>query len=483
MAKIIFVQEVWFPLQGVMALSASLKKSGHMTQVAVGSQNKIIKEIIEYNPDIIALSVITSSRKSMIELVERIRKERLKPLVVVGGYDASFFPEILELYPIDVLCRGEGDDALVELANAIDKKKDYTRIKNLWVKKNGKIIKNEIRPFKNVDERLLPDWDIYRKYDSYFADIEFEQIIAGRGCPYQCSYCFNHAYRKLYASVDKKYCALRDVDKVINECLVLKSKYRIKNLVFNDNTFCYDKKWTIAFLRKYKKKINLPFSINATAREIDEELCKEIAATKMCYVVRIGLETGNEKLRKEVLNKDIPNKQYVKATNMLKKYNLRYQLNLMFDIPDETLENSFETLDFAIKIADKKQTVGISVFKPFPKLNITDYGIKLGQYKLDQIEDINYIGNTVMSIFESFRRDKESRLIINLSRVAQVYIHFPFLRKLIKNKLIYYPDNFIYRLIFRLGEYYYSTRSITNASWKYIIKYFFKHMRKGLVYA
>jgi anaerobic magnesium-protoporphyrin IX monomethyl ester cyclase len=483
MVKIIFAHNVWYPFESVMSLSASLKKAGHETKVAVGNTKKIIKEIKKYKPDIIALSVITSSRKSMLSLLKNIKKENINSLIVFGGYDASFFPEILEKYPIDILCRGEGDDAFVELANSIKEGEDYTRIKNLWVKKNGKIIKNDIRPFKDVNERPFPDWDIYRKYDSYFNDIEFEQIIAGRGCPYRCSYCFNHAYRRMYSYVDKKYCSLRRVDKVIKECLILKNKYKVKSLVFNDNTFCYNKKWALEFLKQYKEKVNLPFSINATAKEIDEDLCKAIAETKKCYVIRIGLETGNEKLRKNILNKDIPNKEFKRATNLLKKYGIRYQLNIMFDIPGETLKNSFETLDFANQIVDKNKTIGISVFKPFPKLDITEYGIKIKQYNRDLIENDGVIGDTKKSIFQSFRIDEESRLIINLSRLAQVYIHFPFLRGLIKKRLIYYPDNFIYRLIFRLGEYYYSTRIITNASWKYIIKYFLKHMNKGLVYA
>ncbi|MDP1694047.1 MAG: cobalamin-dependent protein, partial [Candidatus Woesearchaeota archaeon] len=179
MAKVMFLQDVWFPLQGVMNLSASLKKAGHQTDVAVGTDDEIFAELKKFNPDIVALSSMTAYRDFMIRTTKRLKKESPKCIAVVGGFDSSFFPEIIEqVEEIDVLCRGEGNDALVELANALDKKADYTGISNLWVKKNGKIYKNELAPFIGMDDKDFDDHEIYRKY-KYFRDIEFVQIMAG----------------------------------------------------------------------------------------------------------------------------------------------------------------------------------------------------------------------------------------------------------------------------------------------------------------
>lgn len=152
MAKIMFLQQIWFPLGAVMELSAALKKAGHETNVAIGDSEKVIKELKKYNPDIIAFSVITSFRKFMADVSKIIRDEGIKAPIIVGGYDASFFPEMIEKFPIDVLCRGEGEDAFVEFVNAFEKGKDYSKIKNLWIKKKGKIIKNKLRPFMEVNK-------------------------------------------------------------------------------------------------------------------------------------------------------------------------------------------------------------------------------------------------------------------------------------------------------------------------------------------
>ncbi|MFA5887095.1 MAG: radical SAM protein [Candidatus Nanoarchaeia archaeon] len=480
MVKILFLQQIWFPFQGVMTLSAALKRAGHETAVAVGKDERLFKEIYEFKPDIIAFPVITSYRRFMIETVKKIKAKNIKALIAIGGYDASFFPQIIEKLPINVLCIGEGDDAFVEFANAVKEGKDYSHIKNLWVKHNGKIIKNPIRSFKDLKNKPFDDRDIYRDYDSYFKDIEFEQVMVGRGCPYCCSYCFNHKYRELYAPVDKQYCALRDVDNVIEECLILKNKYKVKNLFFNDSTLGYDKKWILKFLKEYRERVNMPFSINACANELTEDVCKALADTKQCYIIRLGLETGNEDLRFNVLNKKMTNKQYMDATNLLKKYKLKYSMAVMFGLPGETLANSFETLDLAIKLSDKNTVVAVNIFKPFPKLNITEYGVKHGFYKSELINDSNLIGDNVMNFFECFRQDEEGRVILNLSRLSQIYLHFPILRKLIRTKLIYRSDNAIYRAIWKFSDYYYTSRHHINASLPFLFKYVFKHMGKGV---
>lgn len=473
-----FLQQVWFPFEGVMALSAALKHAGHKTAVAVGGQDKLLEEIRAFKPDIIAIPLITSYRKFMVEMSRKIRKAGIHSLILVGGYDASFSPDVITSAQIDVLCMGEGDDAIVELADAVDAGSDYSRIRNLWVKKNGDIIKNPLRPLKKVNERLFEDRDIYRDYDPYFNDIEFGQVMVGRGCPHSCSYCFNHLYKEMYANKGGKCCDLRDVNKVIEECLILKNTYKVKNIIFNDSTLAYNKKWLLEFLKKYRAEVDLPFTLNATAKEIDDEICRAIADTGRCFLIRIGLETGNEELRLKVLNKTVSNEDYIKATDLMKKYNLRYSLAIMLGLPGETLENAFETLDFASRISAKDTPVPISIFKPFPKLGITEYGLRKGYYTKVRIEDSNFIGDPAMNFIQPFRGDEDGKKIIVLARLLQIYLHFPFLRGLIKKRLVHLPDNKIYEKIQEYSGYYYSNRPHINASWRYLLKYFLKYRDK-----
>lgn len=478
MVKVLFLQPLWFEFEGIMALSAALKQAGHETDVAIGKPKKLVKYVKTHPADIIGFPITTARRSFMMETSKLLRENGTTAMIIAGGHDATFFPEIIGYPYIDIICRGEGDDAIVELANALRDNKDYTKIKNLWVKKDGKTYKNDIRPFKDPDKKLFEDRDLYRKY-SFFRDIEFAQVMVGRGCPNVCSYCFNHKYREMYAKHKQPYCALRSVNKVIDELLILKNKYHYKNIFFNDSTLMWNKKWLLDFLKAYTEKIDLPFTINLCVNEIDEDLAKALADTKRCYLVRFGMETGNEMFRLKVLRKPNTNEQYIKATTLLRKYNIRYSMAFMLGLPGETIENSYETLDFAVKISGKNSVRAVNIFKPFPRLDITEYGIKIGQYDPKYIGS-NLIGQHDMNFYDCFRTDKEGRKILKLSRWSHIYMNFPRLRPLVK-QMIRLPDNVLYRLLWKFSDGYWTSRHHVHASKSYLVKYIFKYFMKPVI--
>lgn len=476
MAKVIFLQQVWFPSQAVTQLSAELKRAGHQTQVAIGmTEEELWKQIKRYNPSIIAVPIITSYRKFMLSVTKKIRKEGCKAKIVLGGYDASFSPEVIEEFKeADVLCRGEGDEALVELANAIDKNEDYSRIKNLWVRMpNGEIIQNELRPFSDVNKKAWDDRDIYRNYHQFFKDLEFEVIMVGRGCPWKCTYCYNHTYAKMYKVGNSQYVQLRNPQNVIDEILGIKRKYKkIKNIFFNDSDLTCNKDWILEFCKLFNEhKTNIPFSLNGVASEIDEDVAKALASTRNCYLIRFGLETGNQELRFK-MRKTVTDEEFRRCTNLLKKYKIKYSMQAMIGLPYETLENAFETLDFAIELSNgRKSLVAMNLFTPFPKLDIVKDAIASGQFDADEMADTNEIGDNSRTFVGLFRRDEEGKKILMLSRFCQLYLNFPFLRKWIRDHAIYQKDNLAYQMLWRLSDYYYTSRHHVNASVPYLIKY------------
>lgn len=480
MAKVMFLQDVWFPLQGVMNLSASLKKAGHQTDVAVGSDEEIMGEIKQIKPDIVAMSSMTAYRSFMMKMTKRIKEEKLPCLTVVGGFDSSFFPEIIEqVKEIDVLCRGEGNDALVEFANCLDKGLDYSNINNLWVKKGNTIVKNQLAPFVNINDKDFDDHDIYRKY-KFFRDVEFMQIMAGRGCPYRCSYCFNHKYQEMYLPVSRRYASLRDPEIVVDEIETLKNKYGYKTVFFNDSTLGFNKDWIIEFCKMYKERgINLPFTMNMCANEVSEEVAKAVGETKNCYLIRMGLETGNERFRKKIIRKFVSNQQLIDATERLAKYNVPVSYQFMLGLPGETFELSLETLNLMSNISKKDTVQAPNIFKPFPRLDLTQYGMDIGLYDTQEIGAMSDIGTKDGTNFDCFRRDSEGQKILKLARFAHVYLQFPFMRPLIRNVLVNLPDNVAYQMIQKYADLYFTSRRHVNASPKYLIKYITQYFFKS----
>lgn len=503
MANVLFAQEFYFPIQSITRLSGYLKSKGHKVNLVIGNEEKVVRHIKQNKPDLIAFSVLTPYRNHMLACAHAIKKAGIRTPIIAGGYDITFLPQILEHSDVDIICRGEGEEPLDELCNCLDTKSDYTQISNLWVKAGNKIYKNKMRRWAmNLDELPFDDRDIYLDYDSYFKIMPFMQVLVGRGCPYLCSYCFNHGYRKIYqAEGSSGYCKLRSVEKVMEELIMLRDKYKTTFFFFNDSTLTYNKKWILDFLKVYKEKIKIPFTINAVITEIDEDVGKALQDNGYCKLVRFGLETGNEEFRNTILNKKITNEDLIRGTNILKKYNIRYSMAMMLGLPGETLDLAWETIEMAKKISAKNSVHGVCIFKPFPGLDITDYGIKIGQYRKEdvgarelpevlkknivqtldnenEIKDLA-LGSRNLCYFQNYRVDEEGHLILKLSRFSHLAIRFPALRPLIKN-LIKYPDNFAYRFIWTATESMLNIRAHANVPWSFFVKYYLFHAGKTI---
>ena len=149
--KIAFVQDILgfsIPL-GTTMVAGNLREGGHQVALYVLENNleKTLKELKEYKPDIVAFSVISGSHQGYIKIARTI-KEKLNIPILWGGPHVTFFPKIIEEDYADAICIGEGEEAALEFANEFDKqgKKMPEKIPNFWIKINGKIHRNAVRP-------------------------------------------------------------------------------------------------------------------------------------------------------------------------------------------------------------------------------------------------------------------------------------------------------------------------------------------------
>ena len=127
--------------------------------------------------------------------------------------------------------------------------------------------------------------------------------MTSRGCPYDCTFCFNKKYRELYEGKGKGY-RKRSVSSIIKEIKeAIHNNNKINSLVFYDDTFTIGSRdWFKEFSERYKQEVNLPFSINARADTINDEKIKWLKEAG-CNSIRVGLESANPYLRNVVLKK------------------------------------------------------------------------------------------------------------------------------------------------------------------------------------
>lgn len=446
MTKIIFLQYAIFEHLGTEYLSAILKKGGHKCNLFIyGLEKNILNTVLNEKPDIVAISCITGIHKWALCVAEEIKK-RSNIIILLGGPHATFFPEIINDKNVDVVCRGESEYTLLELADKLRDKKDITKIKNLWVKKNKRIYRNEMRNLiSDLDNLPFPDRQLYyNKYKSMKNDPR-KTFITTRGCPYSCSFCFNYTMKKLYENKGK-YVRRRSAKNIINEMKEVREEYGMKSVYIADDTFILDKKWLFNFLSLYRKEVGLPFFCLIRANLVDNEVIKQLSLAG-CHSVAFGIESGNEELRNKILHKNLTYEQIINTAKLLKKYKIKMRTYNMVGLPKETLDKAFETVKINTSI--KVDYPWCSIFQPYPGTRINEYITKEG------LLNKNFTYNDINESFFSSSPliNKEKKELVNLQKLFFYAVKFPKLNFLIK-KLIKLPKNFLFDLAFLLSYFY-----------------------------
>ena len=355
--KIAFVQDIIqfsVPL-GTTLIAGSLRHAGHEVEVYVVENNldKTLNELDQYKPDAVAFSVITGSHLEYIKIARTI-KQKFNIPIIWGGPHATFFPKIIEEDYADAVCVGEGEDATLEFANAFDneEKKIPTNIPNFWVKRDGVIHRNAIRPRnKSLDDLPYAARDLFFNKFPMLKNHGIKHFLAHRGCPHKCTYCFNHTYNKMYQEQagDKKVFFSRSPDSIVDEIQWLQKTETIKTVAFVDDVFTLHKKWTLKFAEIYGRRCGIPFSINARFDHMDEEIIASLAKAGLS-LVHCGIESGNDYMRNKVMVREQTLESIFLAGNLLKKYGVKLLTENVLGNPGETFEMAMETLELNAKL-------------------------------------------------------------------------------------------------------------------------------------
>lgn len=419
MAKILMIQVQVTPYAGTAYLNGAAISGGHEFRLLLSDGKKtILKKIISEKPDIIGFSCMSGFHKEILEISAEIKKEHTIP-IILGGPHPTLFPEIINESCIDMICIGEGEFALLELLNAIEKKLSYKEIKNLCVKENGKVYKNELRPLvEPLDNLPLVDWSCYKG-----TPVENSAPIAFliRGCPYSCSYCFNSAMRDMYR--DKgKYVRFFSVSRSIKEIKQALDIFSHSPVIFTSDSFGFDLKWMEELFKEYEKITDLPFVL-LLRPEVANEKCVGILAKYNCITVAVGVESGSQRVRREILNRHYTNQSLVEVAERLHANKIKFRTYNMIGIPGETEDEMWETVDINIKM--KTDYPRGAIFTPMPNTRIVEMAKEQGY-----LDDDFCFDNIPNSILKTTILNKVNKnVIVNTMYFFQTAVKFPLLKK------------------------------------------------------
>ena len=466
---------------GIMTLSSLLKSKGHDVKLNLteeSTEKKIVEHIKTYKPHILAYSIMTGEHVYHVELNQMIRNHYKDAISVFGGPHPTYCPEIIEKDGVDAICRGEGEIYFIELAEKLEQGQDFYDIKNFWFKKkDGSIIKNPMgKLVPELDSNPEPDRKLMYDADKALRVRGTKLFMATRGCPYQCTYCFNHAYNALTKGKGEMIRS-RSVDGIIDEIKKVKNNYFMDRVNIDDDIFLLKPKgWLEEFAEKYPKEIGLPLFCNVRPETVTEKtgfLLKKMN----CTHVAMGIECGNNEVARKVLKRNTTNERIIESVKILKKNNVKVMTQNLIGLPVENpIKVDYDTLDFNIKL--KPYFGWSSILYPYPGTEIGARSMSMGIFDGDyEKTSISNKTGTNLKITDK----KEEMKINNFHKLFSVIVQFPFLRPF-TNTLISLPLSFIYTWIyFAFYGYKYLTQSslkgIILNSWHFL-KFYFKYVSR-----
>lgn len=375
---------------GLATLAALCKAKGHKTALidtTFGlSDHEILRKAKSFAPDLIAFTTATNDFNYAVHIASVLKKQLRVP-ILAGGFHPTIAPqETISKDCFDIVCIGEGEQAIIELIDKLEKNKSIDKIKNLWIKRKTKskikIIRNSLRPLvKNLNKIPFPDRDLFN-YKQYLKwNHGTATFISTRGCPFRCTYCINHFLVKLY-NQKTKYVRFRSITNLFSEIKEVLRKYGlyVKNIEFYDDTFTLDEKRLEEFCKRYPKEIGLPFNINVRVNSINSKFLKSLKQAG-CVRVSIGVESGDQQIRNKVLKRNMTDKQIIEFFKTAKQAGLKtYSFN-MVGIPFETKKSIEKTIK--LNRLCKPDYVGVSIFNAFKGTEIYDLCVKNGWLKKD----------------------------------------------------------------------------------------------------
>jgi len=354
---------------GLLYIAAVLEKADHKVQVfdPFFNQWDFLSELKDFNPDLIGLSILTSSYHLAKKLIPHWRKTCPDSKICAGGIHPTAMPKdtLLDL-GLDFVVMGEGELTMLELCNRWEEKEfDLSSIKGISFLVDNELIINPYREFIDdldilpfpayhllpIERYLIPPGYIR----SYFLKKTL-QMIPSRGCPGRCIFCASYLIfgRKIRR---------RAPENVIEEIKYLKRRYNIEGINFQDDIFCLDHNWVFEICRGIRNSgLDIVWGCQTKVNTVDYKLLKEMKMSG-CVQVDYGIESGSDKVLK-ALKKGITTSQIKEAFKLSRQAGLKNYASIMIGNPQEKIEDIQKTLSLLKEV--KPTYTNIVYLTPFP---------------------------------------------------------------------------------------------------------------------
>ncbi len=361
------VLDVTMPPLGILYLAAALERENVSVKVLdVGASNFTLTETLNFirkeKPKIVGLSSMSVNLQGTYQLASKIKEEfGSKIILSLGGSHISADPQFINRHAglFDFGITGESDITFPALVKDI---LNGLQVEGLYI---GEVpLDLDALPHP---ARYLLDPDAYQGSSA--------DIISSRGCPYDCIFCSRPAISKKMRFRSAKD-VVNEMEDIYNSC---NGKF-----IFEDDAFTMNRNGTLDLCQEMLRR-NLKASWSAITRVdlVDEELLGKMKEAG-CLELTFGIESGNERIRNEIIKKKATDEQIFKAITLCNRTGIDASGFLMLGFPTETKKELHDTVNFAKKL--NLNIIGVHLSLPLPGSRLFNVALEEGIISYDLID-------------------------------------------------------------------------------------------------
>ena len=428
---------------GVQLLSGELKRAGfkQITAFSFTSRN-LERQIRRFPHTVLAFCLFTPFAQRCIARAWQLKRAlpRQHITTVFGGPHPQFTPDMIYADGVDGICFGEAEAAMVEYVQRYDfaARRPATDVRNWWIKDAaGAVHKNPLRPVsRDLDALSFADMSLFPR--STFFRRGLRRFTFSRGCPFNCRYCLVAGYARAYHLTPAEYYRTRSVASAIAEIKQCVRQYGGTVVGFRDSILGIDLPWMEEFSAHYRREIGLPFYCNQEAQTLSARHA-HLLRQAGCFLVQLGLESGNERVRGEYLHKYFSDERFVQAAGYVKEHGMRLGTYNMIGIPGGTLADDLQTLTFNQRV--RTDLAECKIFSFYPGIEIYDEYVAKGAHP----EQFAVRHNVYWSVISDSTVRRDLPQLLRLHCLFNIFVYYRAPRWLVR-ALISLPLRPLYKL-------------------------------------
>ena len=375
-----------------------LLKKGGAPKKASSIKTDFIKKVQDFKPDLILLSVVESTWFLALDLLKSIPEKNRNYKTLLGGVFPTYAADkIIHNEVVDYVCRGEGEEPIIELCNKLINNGRIDDIRNFTIKAEGNIYRNKLRAGMDLNTVPIPNWDLFDQGSLYrpmqgkiYRTVGVE---TQRGCPYTCTFCNSPGNNVIYKEETSRiFHRKKSIKRMKEEFDFLIKKYDPELIYFISDTFLAMSHKEFDEFKEMYMDYKIPFWMNTRAETITEHRAQGLEDMNMLRC-DIGIEHGNSEYRKKYLKRNVSDEVQIKAFEMMADKNYTAKANCIIGMPDETRELIFDTIRFCRKLPKTMEATGAFIFAPYHGTPLREMCIEKGYSKEEDIVTLGITGS------------------------------------------------------------------------------------------